>query len=109
LGVQIKDSVDYTTDDVDFSAQLTKAKAANPDGLVLAGGHSHAANLAREARKQGMKQPILSDVPVVTDEYVNLGGPAVEGSYAPTDFWMGNPDPVVQKFVAAFKKELGKD
>jgi branched-chain amino acid transport system substrate-binding protein len=109
LGVQIKDTVDFTTDDVDFSAQITKAKAANPDGLVLAGAYAHAANLAREARKQGMKQPFLSDVPVVTDEYVNLGGPAVEGSYAPTDFWMGNPDQGVQKFVAAFKKELGKD
>src|SRR4030042_1521706 len=68
LGVQIKDSVDFTTDDVDFSAQITKAKAANPDGLVLAGAHGHGANLAREARKQGMKQPLLGDVPLVTDE-----------------------------------------
>ena len=103
LGVQIKDSVDFTTDDVDFSAQLTKAKAANPDGLVLAGAHGHGANLAREARKQGMKQPLLGDVPLVTDEYTNLAGPAAEGTYAPTDFWMDNPDHVVIKLVAAFQ------
>jgi len=108
-GVQIKDTVDFTTDDVDFSAQITKAKGANPDGLILAGAYAHSANLAREARKQGMKQPLLSDVPIVTDEYVKLAGPAAEGTYAPTDFWMDNPDPAVKNFVATFKKELGKD
>jgi len=109
LGVQIKENIDFVTEDVDFSAQVTKAKAANPDGLVLAGEYALAANIAREAAKQGLKLPLIGDVPIVIDQYIKLAGQAAEGTYAPTDFWMGNPDPKVQSFVAAFKKQIGKD
>ncbi|MBI5252430.1 MAG: ABC transporter substrate-binding protein [Desulfomonile tiedjei] len=109
LGIQIKEDIDFVTEDVDFSAQVTKAKAANPDGLVLAGEYAPAANLAREAAKQGLKLPLIGDVPIVTDQYIKLAGQAAEGTYASTDFWMGNPDPRVQRFIADFKKQFGKD
>ena len=55
-------------------------KGANPDGIVLAGEYHLAANIAREARKQGLKQPFLGDVPIAAAEYVRLGGPAAEGT-----------------------------
>lgn len=109
LGVPIKEDIDFVTEDVDFSAQVTKAKAAHPEGLVLAGEYAPAANIAREAAKQGLKLPLIGDVPIVTDQYIKLAGKAAEGTYAPTDFWMGNPDPKVQSFIAAFKKQFGKD
>jgi len=109
LGVQIKEVIDFVTEDVDFSAQVTKAKTANPDGLVLAGEYAPAANLAREAAKQGLKLPLIADIPIVTDQYIKLAGQAAEGTYAPTDFWTGNPDPKVQTFIATFKKQFGKD
>jgi branched-chain amino acid transport system substrate-binding protein len=109
LGIQIKDNIDFVTEDVDFSAQVTKAKAANPDALVLAGEYTPAANLAREAAKQGLKLPLLGDVPIVTDQYIKLAGTAAEGTCAPTDFWFGNPDPAVRTFIVDFKKQFGKD
>ena len=56
-----------------------------------------------------MKQPFLADVPTVSPEFIKLGGEAVEGTYAPTDFWAGNPDPKVQDFVKKFKQEYGQD
>jgi len=108
-GVQILESIDFVTEDVDFSAQITKVKGINPDGIVLAGEYHLAANIAREARKQGLKQPFLGDVPIVTDEYIKLGGAAVEGTYAASDFWAGNFDPKVQAFIKKFKEEYGKD
>ena len=108
-GVRILDNIDFVTEDVDFSAQITKTKAANPDGIVLAGEYSLAANIAREARKQGLKQPFLADVPCASPELIKLGGEAVEGTYAPTDFWPGNPEPKVQSFVKKFKPEYGQD
>ena len=108
-GVQIVEDINFVTEDIDFSAQVTKVKAANPDGIVLAGEYAPSANIAREVRKQGMKQPFLADVPTVSPEFVKLGGEAVEGTYAPTDFWAGNPDPKVQDFVKKFKQEYGQD
>jgi hypothetical protein len=47
-----------------------------------------------------MKQPFLA-TPTVSPEFM-LGGEAAEGTYAPTDFWAGNPDPKVQDFVKKF-------
>jgi branched-chain amino acid transport system substrate-binding protein len=108
-GVEVKESIDFVTEDVDFSAQITKVKGANPDGIVLAGEYHLAANIAREARKQGLKQPFIGDVPITTVEYIKLGGPAVEGTYASSDFWAGNPDSKVQTFVKKFKEEYGQD
>jgi branched-chain amino acid transport system substrate-binding protein len=108
-GVQIVEDINFVTEDIDFSAQVTKVKAANPDGIVLAGEYASAANIAREVRKQGMKQPLLADVPVVSPEFIKLGGEAVEGIYAPSDFWAGNPDPKVQGFVKRFKQEYGEN
>ena len=105
FGVQIVETVDFVTEDVDFSAQITKVKAANPDGIVLAGEYHLAANIAREARKQGLTQPFIGDVPITNELFCKLGGDAVNGVYAVTDFWMGNPAPKVQDFIKKFKKE----
>ncbi len=108
-GVRIVEDIDFVTEDVDFSAQITKVKRSNPDGIVLAGEYSLAANIAREARKQGLKQALITDVPTVTPEYIKLGGDAVDGTFGPSDFWAGNPGPKVQSFVKKFKAEYGQD
>ena len=108
-GVKIVESIDFVTEDVDFSAQITKVKGANPDGIVLAGEYHLAANIAREARKQGLKQPFVGDVPITSDGFCKLGGEAVEGTYAATDFWTGNPDPKVRSFIKKFHEIYPKD
>jgi len=109
-GVRIVEDIDFVTEDVDFSAQITRVKRANPDGIVLAGEYSMAANIAREARKQGLKQPFITDVPTIgTADYIKLGGDSVEGTFGPSDFWANSPDPKIQTFVKKFKAELGQD
>ena len=108
-GVEILGSADFVTEDVDFSAQITKIKGLNPDGIVLAGEYQLAANIAREARKQGLKQPFIGDVPITSDGYCKLGGDAVEGTYAASDFWTGDPNPKVQSFIKKFHEIYPKD
>ena len=109
-GVRIVEDIDFVTEDVDFSAQITRVKRANPDGIVLAGEYSMAANIAREARKQGLKQSFITDVPTIgTADYIKLGGESVEGTFGPSDFWANSPDPKIQSFVKKFKAELGQD
>jgi branched-chain amino acid transport system substrate-binding protein len=108
-GVKIVESIDFVTEDVDFSAQITKVKGVNPDGIVLAGEYHLAANIAREARKQGLKQAFIGDVPITSDGYCKLAGDAAEGTYAATDFWTGNPDPKVVSFLNKFHEIYPKD
>src|SRR5678815_5979826 len=59
-GIEMKDKLTYQTKDIDFSAQVTKIKSLNPDGIALGACYQQAANIVREARKQGLKQPFLA-------------------------------------------------
>ncbi|MBI3091157.1 MAG: ABC transporter substrate-binding protein [Candidatus Tectomicrobia bacterium] len=102
-GVKVIESIDIMTTDMDFSAQVTKLKAAKPDGIVLAGEFFLAANIAREVRRQEMKQPFLGDVTISGTQYVELGGKATEGTIAASDWWPAKPDARVQAFVEKFK------
>ena len=50
----------FQTGDIDYSAQVTKAKGLSPDGLVVSALYNEAGNVTRELRKQGMNQPIVA-------------------------------------------------
>ena len=61
-GIQILDTITFQTGDIDYSAQVTRAKALNPDGIVISALYNEAAHVAVELRKQGMNQPIVAGV-----------------------------------------------
>lgn len=109
-GVQEVSSQTFAKHDINFAAQVTAIKAANPDGIWLSAIYEEGANIAREIRRQGMKQPIVAGIGVVGTAYPRLAGQAAEGTMAPSNFWTGNPDPKVQEFVkkwsAGYKGEL---
>ena len=48
-------------------------------------------------------------MPITSDGFCKLGGDAVEGTYAATDFWTGNPDPKVRSFIKKFHEIYPKD
>src|SRR5207245_1663718 len=55
--VEVLDSITFQTGDLDFSAQVTRALAKQPDMLFLGSGSRAAALIAKEARKQGSQGP----------------------------------------------------
>lgn len=108
-GVKILDSVSFTDRDIDFSAQITRVKALNPDGLVLATSYNAGANVTREARKQGMTQPIVGSTANMAPDYIRLAGKTGEGTIAVAGAWEDNPDPKVRAFLKKFlEKSKGK-
>lgn len=98
-GIEILDTLTYRTEDTDFSAQITKAKAMNPDGIGLGSCYQQAAGIVKEARRQGMEQPVIGGACAGAPGYVTLGGKATEGTYVSTAAWMDDPSPRVQDFV----------
>ena len=58
-GIKVLDMLTYRTKDTDFSAQITKAKSLNPDGIALGSCYQQAAGIAKETRKQGLNVPIV--------------------------------------------------
>src|SRR3989442_14744456 len=72
--IELLDSITFQTGDLDFSAQVTRALAKQPDLLFLCSGSREAALIAKEARKQGFKGPIHGGVATPTPAPIALGG-----------------------------------
>ena len=93
----------YAAGDTDFRAQLTKLKGAGPDLLFLSGYYPEGSKIARQARELGMDVQLLGSDGDASDELPKLGGAAVDGMLVSTFFDYSKKDPVVQKFVKAYK------
>ncbi len=94
--------VTYQTKDIDFSAQVTKLKTIQFDGLIIGGAYPDAINIVKESRRQGLKQPITGGNPLMHENFAKNTGEAGEGVVAPTSFNPFVADPRVQSFVKKF-------
>jgi branched-chain amino acid transport system substrate-binding protein len=107
-GIEILDTVTFQTGDIDYSAQVTRAKALNPDGIVMSALYNEAAHAVIEIRKQGMDQPIVAGVGVNDPRFMQIGGAATEGVFAASDFFAENPKPSVAAWVSAYVKRYNE-
>jgi branched-chain amino acid transport system substrate-binding protein len=69
-----------TVGERDFSAVVSKMKAANVDAVFFGGLHNEAGLILRQMRDQGLKAQFLSDDGTVSQEFWGITGPAGEGS-----------------------------
>jgi branched-chain amino acid transport system substrate-binding protein len=107
-GITLVAKGQFKTGDTSFNAQLLKIKQANPDALVTIGVAPEAAGIAKQVRDLGMNVRIIGLVAIVYDEYIALGGSAVEGTIAASAFRTDNPDPNVQAFVKKYKSKFNE-
>ena len=92
-----------TQGDKDFTALISKMKAANIDAIYFGGYHTEAGLLVRQAREQGFKAQLISGDALVTDEYWKITGKAGEGTlmtFAPDPRKAPEAKDVVAKFKA---------
>jgi branched-chain amino acid transport system substrate-binding protein len=106
-GVKIIGTSEIVTGQMDFSAQVTKFKGLNPDGIVLACIAADAAGFAKEVRKQGLKSPFIGGVSLQSTKFIELAGPDAEGMVTGVSFWVDSPDPKVVSFVKEYRKRDG--
>ena len=93
----------YTAQEKDYSAIVSKMKAARVDAFYVGGYHTEAGLMIRQAHEQGYKPQLISGDALVTDEFWKITGKAGEGTlmtFSPDP--RKNPDaaPVVAKFRA---------
>jgi branched-chain amino acid transport system substrate-binding protein len=107
-GGQIVAFETYTTGDRDFSAQLTKIRAANPDVVFLPAYYNDVPLIAQQARRLGITAPFVGSDAWSTPEIIKLGGPDVEGAYFCNHYSAQIATPVAQKFVADYTAKYGQ-
>jgi branched-chain amino acid transport system substrate-binding protein len=108
LGGEIIDPVSYTGGDADFKAILTQVRGQRPDAVFVTGYYPEAAIITRQARELGMKMPMLGGDGWVGDALKN-GREALNNTYISNHYSGDNPDPLVQNFVANYRKRFGKE
>ncbi len=103
LGGTIAAEESYGAGDTEFSAQLTKIKAMEPDGLYGPGYYTEVGGVARQARRLGLKVPLLGGDGWESPELRNIGGPDIVGSYYTNHFAADQPSPRARLFITAYR------
>ena len=99
----------YTAGDQDFSAQLTAIKATNPEAIFVPGYYTEVGLIARKARELGLTCPLLGGDGWESEQLIQIGGDAMNGSYYSNHFAADNPDPALKAFLAAYKAKFNAE
>ena len=78
----------YPAGEKDYTALVSKLKAANIEVIYVGGYHTEAGLIVRQARQQGLQAQLVSGDALVTEEFWSITGDAGEGT-----LFSFSPDP----------------
>ncbi|WHH57928.1 ABC transporter substrate-binding protein [Petroclostridium sp. X23] len=93
----------------DFSVIVTKIKGSGAEAIMLASYPTEGALIAQQAKNNGLDIPIICTDSIYTEDFIKLGGQAVEGATVVSYFHPSDPRPEVQEFIKKFKDKYGKE
>ena len=103
-GIKIVADVSTESGQVDFAADIVKMKASNADVMFIYTNEEECARVLREARKQGVKTPIIGETNVISQKVIDLAGETAEGAKGHVGLTADAPIPAVQAFTEKFQK-----
>ena len=105
---KIKIVADVSTESgqVDFAADIVKLKAANADVIFIYTNEEECARVLREARKQGVKTPIIGETNVISQKVIELAGDTANGVKGHVGLTADAPIPAVLEFRDKFQKRF---
>lgn len=109
MGLEIVATETFADKDTDFSAQLTKIQAANPDVIAVAGLYQEGALIVKKAREMGMTQPILANNGFNSPAYIQQAGEAANGTLVATPWNAESRSEKAQAFRKAFVAKYGHE
>ena len=102
MGVEVVDTETFADKDTDFSAQLTKIQASNPDVIAIAGLYQEGSLIVKKAREMGMTQPIIGNNGFNSPAYITQAGAAADGTLVATPWNADRQTEKAQAFRKAF-------
>ncbi len=106
-GGEIVSTQTYQGGDQDFSAQLTAIRASQPDVIFIPGYYTDVGNIALQARKLGIKVPLLGGDGWDSSKLGEIAGDAINGCFYSNHYSHQDPDPRVQDFIKKYKDKYG--
>ena len=104
----IKIVADISTESgqADFSADVVKLKGANPDAVFVYVNEEESARFLREAKKQGLKMPLIGETTLLGQKVIDLAGDAANGVKGHVGLTVDAPNAAVKDFAERFKKRF---
>ena len=96
----------FSGGDQDFGAQLAKIRAGNPDAIFVPGYYTEAGNIALQARKLGIKVPLLGGDGWDSEQLAKIGGKDIEGCYYSNHYAADQKSEVVENFVKKYSTKF---
>lgn len=109
-GGKILSDISYQSGESDFRAQLTEVKSKKPDIIFLPGYYGDVALIVQQARKMGIKQPILGGDGWESEDLLKVAGKAaLENTYYSNHYAPDTKDPGAQRFIQSFKEKYNNE
>jgi branched-chain amino acid transport system substrate-binding protein len=105
-GIEIVTEQTFATGDTDFAPQLTAARDAEPDALVVSALAEEAALLIGQARDLGIEVPIIGGNGFNSPAIIEQTGEDAEGVIVGAAWNSGASDPATQDFITAYEEEF---
>ena len=106
-GGRISTRLSYQEGDQDYSAQLTSIRSSKPDIVFVPGYYTDVANIAVQARKLGIRVPLVGGDGWDSAKLAEIGGKAIDGCYFCTHYFQQDPRPRVQGFLRNYRQQFG--
>jgi branched-chain amino acid transport system substrate-binding protein len=103
LGGKVVGEQAYSEGDTDFRAQLTAIKGLKPEAVVVPGYYQESALLVKQARDLKMNIPFLGGDGWDSNKLLEVGGPAMEGTFFTNHYAADDTSALVQDFVKTYK------
>ena len=97
----------YTTNDKDFSSQLTKIKRAAPQIIFLPNYYSEVPLQIQQAKRLGIKVPFIGSDSWGSEELLKLCGNDCNGFYFSTHYAADASTEVTKKFIESYRAKYG--
>lgn len=105
-GINIAADISTEVGQADFSADVVKLKGANADAVFVYLNEEESARFLKEAKKQGIKAPLIGETTLLGQKVIDLAGGAAEGVQGHVGLTVDAPIKAVQDFAAKFKQRF---
>ncbi|HXP92884.1 MAG TPA: ABC transporter substrate-binding protein [Candidatus Binatia bacterium] len=97
-GIAVLGSEAYAGDATDFTPQIQRLMATNPDAIVMWGATTTPALVVKQFRQLGYTKPILSSGGIDSEAFLRIAGPADAGVYSIGALSKNHPSPEQKAF-----------
>jgi branched-chain amino acid transport system substrate-binding protein len=104
LGINIVTEYEYEMSDRQFESLVHKIKSDQPEVIYATGYFFTAGPLVRQLRAAGVTAQIIGQVGYDSDNFIEIAGPASEGTFVTTSLDRDSDAPVTKAFLADYRK-----